>query len=399
MTRRALVVGAGIGGLAAALALARRGFGVDVFERAPALQEFGAGLQLTPNATRALERLGALAAAREVAMAPRAVRVLRGADGAELARLPVVAAERRWGAPYLAVHRVDLHRILAEAAAATGQVALHFGAEVACVASEAEAASVGLKRGAVSLRESGETIVGADGLRSLVRTRLGRGESDAPQFSYRVAFRATVEAEWVAPRWRDNEVTLRLGPRAHLVHYPLRGGSLINLVAVIESNWRSAAGSQTTGDDPWDGEADRETLDRAFRDWSHDARDLIAAPKRWRAWPLMLRPPLDRFAFGRIALIGDAAHPMTPFLAQGAAQAIEDADALARRLGETDDVEAALAAYSADRVARANRVQREASMQGRIYHLSGPFALARDLTMRALGPEGVLKRLDWLYAA
>ena len=127
VTRRALVVGAGIGGLAAALALARQGFGVDVFERAPALQEFGAGLQLTPNATRALARLGALAAAREVATAPRAVRVLRGADGAELARLPVEGAERRWGAPYLAVHRVDLHRVLAEAAAATGQVALHFG--------------------------------------------------------------------------------------------------------------------------------------------------------------------------------------------------------------------------------------------------------------------------------
>ena len=394
MSREALVVGAGIGGLAAALGLARQGFAVDVFERAPALQEFGFGLQLTPNATRALARLGALAAAREIAMTPRAVRVLRGTDGGELARLPVAGAERRWGAPYLAVHRVDLHRVLAEAAAATGQVALHFGAEVAGVASEAEAASVGLERGAVSLRETGETIVGADGLRSLVRARLGRGETDAPRFSYRVAFRATVEAEWVARRWRDNAVTLRLGPRAHLVHYPLRGGSLINLVAVIESNGRSAA-----GDDPWDGEADRETLDRAFRDWSHDARDLIAAPKRWRAWPLMLRPPLDRFAFGRIALIGDAAHPMTPFLAQGAAQAIEDADALARRLGETDDVEAALAAYSADRVARANRVQREATMQGRIYHLSGPFALARDLTMRALGPEGVLRRLDWLYAA
>jgi salicylate hydroxylase len=394
MARRALVVGAGIGGLAAALALARRGFGVDVFERAPALQEFGAGLQLSPNATRALARLGALAAAREVATAPRAVRVLRGADGAELARLPVEGAERRWGAPYLAIHRVDLHRVLAEAAAATGGVALHFGAEVASAASEAGAASIDVKRGAARSSETGEAVVGADGLRSLVRSRLGRGEADAPRFSYRVAFRATVEAEWVAPRWRDNEVTLRLGPRAHLVHYPLRGGSIVNLVAVIESNWRGASGG-----DPWDGEADREALDRAFRDWSADARDLIAAPKRWRAWPLMLRPPLDRYAFGRIALIGDAAHPMTPFLAQGAAQTIEDADALARRLGETDKVEAALAAYSADRVARANRVQREATMQGRIYHLSGPFALARDLTMRALGPEGVLKRLDWLYAA
>ena len=167
---------------------------------------------------------------------PRAVRVLRGADGAELARLPVEGAERRWGAPYLAVHRVDLHRVLAEAAAATGQVALHFGAEVAGVASEAEAASVGLKRGAVSrARPATRSSAPTDCARWCARG-CGRGETDAPRFSYRVAFRATVEAEWVAPRWRDNEVTLRLGPRAHLVHYPLRGGSMINLVAVIESN-------------------------------------------------------------------------------------------------------------------------------------------------------------------
>ena len=198
----------------------------------------------------------------------------------------------------------------------------------------------------------------------------------------------------MAPRWRENEVTLRLGPRAHLVHYPLRDASIVNLVAVIESSWRGGS-----GDDPWDGDGDREALNRAFRDWSTDARDLVAAPHAWRAWPLMLKSPLDRFAFGRIALIGDAAHPMTPFLAQGAAQAIEDADALARRLGAGEDVAAALAAYSQDRVARANRVQREATAQGRLYHLSGPFALARDLAMRALGPEGVLKRLDWLYAA
>ena len=394
MSREALVVGAGIGGLAAALGLARQGFAVDVFERAPALQEFGAGLQLTPNATRALRRLGALEAARAAASAPRAVRVLRGSDGAELARLPVAAAERRWGAPYLTVHRVDLQRALADAAAATGRVALHFGAAVASVADGPEDASVAIEGGAANRLETGEAVVGADGLRSLIRARLGGGAIDAPRFSHRVAFRATVEAEWVAPRWRDAEVTLRLGPRAHLVHYPLRGGSIVNLVAVIESSWRGGSGG-----DPWDGEADRQALESAFRGWSTDARDLIAAPKGWRAWPLMLRPPLDRFAFGRIALIGDAAHPMSPFLAQGAAQAIEDADALARRLGESDGIEAALAGYSADRVARANRIQREATMQGRIYHLSGPFALARDLTMRALGPEGVLKRLDWLYAA
>ncbi len=247
MARKALVVGAGIGGLAAALALARQGFAVDVYERAAALQEFGAGLQLTPNATRALQSLGVLAATRTLAAAPRAVRVLRGADGRELARLPVEAAERRWGAPYLTIHRVDLQRALAEAAAATGRVALHFGAEVGGVVSEPDGASVGIKRGAANPRETGEAIVGADGLRSLIRARLRRGPIDAPRFSHRVAFRATVEAEWVAPRWRDNEVTLRLGPRAHLVHYPLRGGSVVNLVGVIESSWRVATRATIRG--------------------------------------------------------------------------------------------------------------------------------------------------------
>jgi salicylate hydroxylase len=189
-------------------------------------------------------------------------------------------------------------------------------------------------------------------------------------------------------------VTLRLGPRAHLVQYPLRGATMLNLVAVIDSGWRDEK-----SDHPWDGAADGPTLERAFADWSRETRALIGAAPEWRAWPLFHRPPIARFARGRVALLGDAAHPMVPFLAQGAAQAIEDASALARRLGETERVEAALAAYSRDRVARASRVQREALAQGRIYHMSGPLGLARDLAMRTLGPERLLARYDWLYAA
>jgi salicylate hydroxylase len=169
---------------------------------------------------------------------------------------------------------------------------------------------------------------------------------------------------------------------------------MLNLVAVIDSGWRTEK-----SDHPWDGAADRPALERAFADWSRETRALIGAAQDWRAWPLFHRLPLARFARGRVALLGDAAHPMVPFLAQGAAQAIEDAAALARRLGETEHVEAALAAYSGDRVARANRVQREALAQGRIYHMSGPLGLARDLAMRTLGPERLLARYDWLYAA
>ena len=315
-------------------------------------------------------------------------------DDAELARLPIEDAERRWGAPYLVIHRADLQRALAEAATRLPNVALHLATEVAGIGADADGVSIGLKRGLVTMREAGDVLVGADGLRSLVRERIGLGAADAPLFSGRVAFRATVAAEKIAPRWSADEVTLRLGAKAHLVQYPLRGGSVVNLVAAIESTWRG-----DEGDRPWDGAADRPALDRAFRVWSAEARGLIGAAADWRAWPLFLRPPIAQFSLGAIALIGDAAHPMTPFLAQGAAQAIEDADALARRLGETDDVAKALAAYSGDRVARATRVQRDALTQGRIYHMSGPLAFARDLTMRALGAQRLLARYDWLYAA
>ena len=393
MTRRALIAGAGIGGLVAALALAQKGFKVDVFERVAALREFGAGLQLTPNATRILARLGILDAVRALATAPRAIRLLRGADGAELTRLPIADAERRWGAPYLVIHRADLQTVLAAAAASLPAITLHLGNEVAGIGHDGEGASIGLKRGLLTMRERGDVLIGADGLRSLVRERIGLGAAGAPTFCGRMAFRATVDARQLAARWSAEEVTLRLGAKAHLVHYPLRGGSIVNLVAVIESKGR------VDSDDPWDGAADRIALEQAFRGWSQDVRALIGDADNWRAWPLFVRPPIAQFSLGPIALIGDAAHPMAPFLAQGAAQAIEDADALARRLAESNDVAAALAAYSGERVARATRVQRDALAQGRIYHMSGPMALARDLTMRALGPDRLLQRYDWLYAA
>jgi salicylate hydroxylase len=390
---RALIAGAGIGGLTAALALGRRNVRVEIFERTTALREFGAGLQLTPNATRILRRLGVLETVRGLAAAPRAIRLLRGGDGAELTRLPIEDAERRWGAPYLVIHRADLQRALAEAATALPNVALRLGIELAGFGADGKGVAIALKRGLVTMRESGDALIGADGLRSLVRDRLGFGAADAPTFSGRVAFRASVAADKAAARWRAAEVTLHLGPRAHLVHYPLRGGSIVNIVAVIESTWRPGDDGQ-----PWDGAADRDALARAFANWSPEARALIAAGEGWRAWPIFVRPPIAKFSLGPVALIGDAAHPMAPFLAQGAAQAIEDADALARSLAESTDVAAALAAYSAERVARATQVQRDALAQARIYHMSGPLALARDLTMRALGAERLLRRYDWLYA-
>ena len=391
---RALIAGAGIAGLATALALAKSGFEAIVFERKSELAEFGAGLQITPNASRILRKLGALEGALHFGTLPQAIVIRRGGDDSELARLPLEDAETRWGAPYFIIHRADLQQALADACLATTGVDLRLGFKVAGVAETDAGVSLGLKHGLLTIQENGDFAVGADGLRSKIRARLGFGQPEDIAFSGRVAFRATVPAGALPKAFSAPLVNLRLGGRAHLVHYPLRHSSVVNLVATIEAGWRPKA-----GEDPWDAEADIDALKRAFASWSRESRDLIAQAEGWRAWPLYVRPPISSYAAGRIALVGDAAHPMVPFLAQGAGQAIEDAGALARCLEGGAEISSGLAAYSASRAPRAGRIQRDALTQAKIYHMSGPLALARDLTMRALGPERLLKRYDWIYSA
>ena len=389
--RRAIVAGAGVGGLATALALYAAGFDVSIHERSAALEEFGAGLQLTPNATRALARLGALDEVREVAGIPDAVCTLRGSDDALLLLLSLEDAERRWGAPYLALHRADLQAALARVVGRRDGICLSMGSAVTRIAIGDEKVVVGLSKG---VEDEADLLIGADGLRSRVREMLATAREGGPEFTGRVAFRATIPSNLVDPRWTEPRVVLRLGPNAHLVHYPLRKASIVNVVAVIEDSWRGAEIEH-----PWDGVADRPALDRAFTRWSESTRELLAAATNWRAWPLYGRPALGSFSLGRVALVGDAAHPMVPFLAQGAAQSIEDASALGVALASTNDTAQALSAYSRARVPRATRVQAEALRQGQIYHLKGAMAAARDVTMRLLGPQRLSARYDWLYGA
>lgn len=208
----------------------------------------------------------------------------------------------------------------------------------------------------------------------------------------RTAWRALVEANRASPEMLREETSLWLGRKAHLVHYPLRGGRVVNVVAIVEEDFRGSGAA-----DAWSSQGDAAFLEARFSGWDDAARNLLGAASDWRKWPLFDCNPLPNWTAGRVALLGDAAHPMLPFLAQGAAQAIEDAGALGDALSHERDVQRALLAYQAARRTRAARVQQELRKQGEIYHLSGPAALARDLAMRALGGRRMLDRYDWLY--
>ncbi len=310
--------------------------------------------------------------------------------------MPLDGAEQRWGAAYLVIHRADLQRALTDAVRSQSATELTLGATVLNFADTGGRLSVELGRGVNQTRDEADLLIGADGLRSQVRDQLGFGAQDQAEFAGRIAYRALVKVDDADVQCKQN-IILRLGREAHLVQYPLRGGSLTNLVATIGSATPTRGVNHAGREE--DERASGSSLEDAFLGWSREARLLTKAPAQWRSWPLYHRSPISSFSLGRVALVGDAAHPMVPFLAQGAAQAIEDAGAIGRILAQVQDIPAALSMYSRDRVARAGRVQREAIKLGRIYHMGGPWAFARDTTMRLLGQRGLIERYDWLYGA
>lgn len=389
-SRTILIAGAGIGGLTAALTLARLGYRVVVAEQAEKLTDVGAGIQLSPNATRILRALGVAERLIASAVVPEGLSVRSAGSGAEIAWMPIgQAMEFRYGAPYWMLHRGDLQSALVEAVSDQPDVALKLGTKVEDLAIHAKGVTAQLHDASGVSDERVPALIGADGLWSTVRAQLG--DASKPEFRDRTAWRALLPAASVPEDFRKPVTRLWLGPDAHLVHYPVRGGSLINIVAIVADRWKSPG---------WTAPGAREQLLRHFTrgGWAKPARDLIATPESWVKWALFDRSEPGFPDHGPVTLIGDAAHPMLPFLAQGAAMAIEDAEILARCLASrAGDPEPGLRRYEAIRRARVRRVQHEARANSRTYHMSGPPALARNLAMRLMGGERLRARYDWLY--
>jgi salicylate hydroxylase len=385
-----IIAGAGIGGLTAALAIAQRGYRVAVLDQAQRLEEVGAGIQLSPNASRILIALGLREPLQRHVVAPAELRVMNAQTARVLAHAPLGAvAEQRYGAPYWVIHRGDLQAVLLEAVRANPDIALHLGTRVEDFAIHRNGVTISALSSRHPVEERGVALIGADGLWSNVRTCLG--DREGPSFANHSAWRALVPADALVSDLRAPAVNLWFGRDAHLVHYPVRGGSLINVVAIIRDDWREPG---------WSAPGERAEILARYPagTWPAAVRVILAAAPHWHKWALFDRPPLAHWGKGPVTLLGDAAHPMLPYLAQGAAMAIEDAAVLAQRLADTpDDPELAMRRYERQRRWRTARAQRAARRNGRVYHMGGTQAFLRTLALLAMGGQRLLTRYDWLY--
>jgi len=379
-----LVAGGGIGGLAAALALTRQGFHVKVLEQAPQLGEIGAGIQLGPNAFAAFDALGVGPLARSRAVYTDEMVMHDAVDETLVGRIPTGEAFRqRFGNPYAVIHRADIHGALLEGAQASDRIQVRTSTTVQRIEQDDEGVTVHDAQGGT---HRGLALIGADGVRSAVRRQY---VGDEARVSGHVVYRAVVDRKDFPEDLRWNAASIWVGPNCHLVHYPLRGGEQYNVVVTFHSReqeeWSVREGS-------------REEVRSYFDGICARARQLIELPRDWKRWATADREPIAQWTFGRVTLLGDAAHPTLQYLAQGACMALEDAVTLGEALRVHEhDFAKAFAHYQRARVARTARIVLSAREMGRIFHARGVERLVRNELWKDRSPERFYDAMEWLY--
>ena len=381
-----LIAGGGIGGLATALGLAQKGYPSLVLERAPELGEIGAGIQLGPNAFHAFDYLGVGDAARKMAVYVDRLRLMDAMTGEDIASIPLDEPFRkRFKNPYAVVHRGDLHGVLVRACRENPRIELRTSAEVVGYEQRGESVRAVLKSGE---KPQGSALVGADGLWSAVRAQLvGDG---APRVTGHTTYRSVIPTEQMPEDLRWNAATLWAGPKCHIVHYPLSGWKVFNLVVTCHNDApEPVAGVPVSRDEVLLG----------FQHVSERARKIIEHGRDWKLWVLCDRDPILNWVDGRVTLLGDAAHPTLQYMAQGACMAMEDAVCLSHEVAAASgDSARAFEAYRANRVHRTARIQIESRIIGdHVYHPSGGHAALRNAMMRSMSAEDFYDNLQWLY--
>jgi 3-hydroxybenzoate 6-monooxygenase len=379
------IVGAGIGGLSTAIALAQEGLHLEVYERTSQIREVGAGVQLGPNAFRAFERLGLQSAIERIAFEPHSIVLLDSPSGTEICRQEFGRPFfDRFGYPYRVGYRADVQRVLLEAVYTYRErIVLRLGAEIRAFTQDESSVTLELANG-TSVR--GSALIGADGLWSAIRESIIR--DGPPRTRGHIAYRAVLPVTALAPDLLSDDVQIWVGPKHHLVCYKLRAGTLFNIVAIFQST-RYVEG--------WDTAADVLDLEHGFEDACPAVKRLLSHVQTWRMWVLCDRDPTPGWSAGRATLLGDAAHPTLPYLAQGACMAIEDAVCLARCLGDQiEDVPAALSRYERTRLPRTGRVQLVSRQMGEINHATGAARESRNRSLAARNPRDYESNA-WLF--
>ncbi len=379
-----LVSGGGIGGLAAALALIRCGFKVQVFEQADQIGEIGAGIQLGPNAFHAFDALGVGDKARGRAVYTDCMVMHDAIDESLVGRLETGEAFRqRFGNPYAVIHRVDIHTSLLEGVQESPNVAFFTSTRIVKIEQEGGVVTAIDQNGK---RWQGQALIGADGGKSVVRAQY---VNDPPRVTGHVVYRAVVDKKDFPENLQWNAASLWAGPKCHLVHYPLRGGEQYNVVVTFHSRQQEEWGVT---------DGSKEEVQSYFQGIAAKPRQLIDLPKTWRRWATADREPIGTWVFGRATILGDAAHPTTQYMAQGACMALEDAVTLGEALRVHDnDWDKALQLYQDSRVARTARIVLSGREMGRLYHAAGVERLVRNALWKNRSQERFYDAMEWLY--